>query len=320
MASNREPRHRSTRQDVNHIERWKKEYAHPRNRIRSRVILKWTIGSTKIGALVPHGLARLRGFRGFVRKEDEISLILGNRPRTAACRLPNLGERQNLMPPEAVEFVEMFLDSARPVPGSGVFHEVEDELFTGESGFPLVKGGPGISPVQRQPSEAKHIAVFGDPAAAIRGIDVTDKPQEAHQREERVSGDPPGAKRAVKLEAGTLLEEGLRSGRHAKLEVAVRRSDPDQRVKKRVRAHDVPAGPMSLNQPRLREARIKMGVRALDLDTSGFLDDPPHSPMLFSPEDGAVLRKAPFQVFRFSDVNQLVFLVVNEVDAGRVGK
>ena len=57
----------------------------------------------------------------------------------------------------------MFLDSARPVPGSGVFHKVEDELFNGESGFPLIKGGPDFSPVQRQPSEAEHIAVFGDP-------------------------------------------------------------------------------------------------------------------------------------------------------------
>jgi hypothetical protein len=83
--------------------------------------------------------------------------------------------------------------------------------------------------------------VPGDAAAAIRGIDVTDEPQEPHQREERVASDPPGAERAVKLKAGTLLEDSLRSRRHAEFDVAVRGSDPDQGIEKRVRAHDISA-------------------------------------------------------------------------------
>jgi len=44
---------------------------------------------------------------------------------------------------------------------------------------------------------------------------------------------------------------------------------------------------------------------------------PAHAAMLFSTRGVAVLRKAAFQVFRLSDVNQLVCLVVNKVDAGR---
>src|SRR4029453_8843344 len=101
----------------------------------------------------------------------------------------------------------------------------------------------------------------GDPAAATRRGDMTDEPQEPHQREERVASEPPGTKRAVKLEAGILLEDGLRSRRHAELNVAVRGPDPDQRIEKRVCARDVPAGPMFLNQHRLREARVEMGFR-----------------------------------------------------------
>ncbi len=139
-------------------------------------------------------------------------------------------------------------------------------------------------------------------------------------RKTRRQSDPPGTKRAVKLEAGALLENGLRSGGHAELNVAVRGSDPDQRIEKRVRAHDVPAGLMFLNQHHLREARVKMGLRALDLDAGRFLHDPAHPAILFAPQSVAVLRKAPSQVFRFSDVNQLVLLVVNEVDAGNSGK
>ena len=77
---------------------------------------------------------------------------------------------------------------------------------------------------------------------------------------------------------------------------------------------------MSLNQPRLRETRVTVGLRTLDLDARGFLHDPAHAAMLFSPQGVAVLRKAAFQVFCFSDINQLVLLVVNEVNAGRAGK
>ena len=77
---------------------------------------------------------------------------------------------------------------------------------------------------------------------------------------------------------------------------------------------------MFLNQHRLRKARVEMGLRTLDIDAGGFLHDPAHAPMFFSPQNVAVLRKAPFQVFRLSDVNQFVLLVVNEVDAGRAGK
>src|SRR5437899_9274831 len=98
------------------------------------------------------------------------------------------------MPPEALEFVEMFLDLARPAARPSVFHEVEDELFHGEYRLTLIEGGPDSGPVRRQSSEAEDVAVPGDPAAAIRGIDVADGPQEPHQREERVASDPPGTK------------------------------------------------------------------------------------------------------------------------------
>ena len=77
---------------------------------------------------------------------------------------------------------------------------------------------------------------------------------------------------------------------------------------------------MSLNQPRLRETRVKMSLRTLDFDARRFLHDPAHAAMLFSQQGVAVLRKTAFQVVCLSDVNQLVFLVVNEVDAGRAGK
>src|SRR5437879_2865295 len=115
------------------------------------------------------------------------------------------------MRPEAVEFVEMLLDLARPTPRTRVLHELEDELFHGEGGLPFIEGGPDSGPLRRQSSETEDVAVRGDPVVAIRGIDVTDKLQQPHQREERVAGDPPGAKRAVKLKAGTFLEEGLGS-------------------------------------------------------------------------------------------------------------
>src|SRR2546427_5223509 len=131
--------------------------------------------------------------------------MLGNRPLRAAGRLPSLGESQNFMPQETLEFVEILLDFARPTPGSSIFYEVEDELFHGECRLTLIEGGPDSGPVRRQSSEAEDVAMPGDPAAAFRGIDVTHEPQEPHQREERVASDPPGAKRAVKLEAGTLL-------------------------------------------------------------------------------------------------------------------
>src|SRR5262245_18246262 len=191
------------------------------------------------------------------------------------------------MPPETLEFVEMFLDFARPAPGPSVFHEVEDEFFHGECRLTLIEGGPDSGPVRRQSSKAEDVAVPGDPAAAIRGIDVTDEPQEPHQPEERVASDAPRTKRAVKLEAGPLLEDGLRSRRHAELNVAIRGSDPNQRIEKRVGAHDVPAGPMFLNQHRLHEARVEMGLRTLDLDARSFLHDPAHAAMLFSPQSVA---------------------------------
>src|SRR6266446_5132547 len=150
------------------------------------------------------------------------------------------------MPPETLEFVEMLLDLARPAPGPSGFHQAEDELFHGDCRLTLIEGGPDSGPVRRQSSEAEDVAMPGDPAAAFRGIDVTDEPQEPHQREERVARDPPGEKRAVKLEAGILLEDGLRSRRQAELDVAARGSDPDQRIEKRVRANNVPARPMFL--------------------------------------------------------------------------
>src|SRR6185436_11049715 len=116
------------------------------------------------------------------------------------------------MPPESLEFVEIFLDLARPVPGACLFHEVEDELFHGECRLTFIERSPDSGPVRRQSSEAEDVAV-PDPAAALCGIDVTDEPQEPHQREERVSSDPPGPKGAVKLETGTHFENCLRSRR-----------------------------------------------------------------------------------------------------------
>src|SRR5438093_3911303 len=111
------------------------------------------------------------------------------------------------MPPETLEFVEMLLDFAGSAPGSTAFHEVEDELFQGECRLPLIEGGPDCGPVRRQSSETEHVAIPGHPPAAIRGVEVTDEPQEPHQREERVASNPPGTKRAVKVEAGILLED-----------------------------------------------------------------------------------------------------------------
>src|SRR5439155_10888817 len=137
------------------------------------------------------------------------------------------------MLPEMLEFVEMLLDFARPEPRPSVFHQVEDELFHGECRLTLIEGGPDSGPVRRQSSKAEDVAVFGDAAAAIRGIDVTDELQEPHQREERVAGNPPGAEGAVKLETGTLREDGLGSGRHAEFDVAIRGSDSDERIQKR---------------------------------------------------------------------------------------
>jgi hypothetical protein len=53
--------------------------------------------------------------------------MLGNGPLAAASCLANVGESQDFTPPEALEFVEMLLDLARPAPGSRFFHEVQDE-------------------------------------------------------------------------------------------------------------------------------------------------------------------------------------------------
>src|SRR5437870_10766332 len=159
------------------------------------------------------------------------------------------------MRPETLQFVEMLLDLFRRAPGASVFHEVEDELFHGECRLTLIEGGPDAGPVRRQSSEAEHVAVPGDATAATRWIDVTDEPQEPHQREERVASDPPGTKRAVKLEAGTLFEDDLRSRGHAELKVSVRVSDAYQRIEKRVRADVFPAGPMFQNQHPFRHAR-----------------------------------------------------------------
>src|SRR6058998_2392563 len=50
MSPNREPGHRSTSQDVKHIERGKKECAHARHSTPALVLSKWTISA---GKLVP---------------------------------------------------------------------------------------------------------------------------------------------------------------------------------------------------------------------------------------------------------------------------
>ena len=96
--------------------------------------------------------------------------MLGNRPLRVAGRLPDPGESQNLMPPETLEFLKMLLDLARPVPGAGVFHELEDEFFHGHCRLTLIERGPSSGPVRRQFSEAEEVTVPGDPAAVIRGL------------------------------------------------------------------------------------------------------------------------------------------------------
>ena len=136
------------------------------------------------------------------------------------------------MPPEAFEFVEILLHLVTSAPGAGALHEAEDEFFHRECGFSFVERGPDFTPVQGQSSEAEYVAVPGNPVAVSGRIDVPDKLEKPHQREERVSSDAPGAKRAVKLKTGTLLEDTIRSGRHAELDVAVRGSDTYQRVEK----------------------------------------------------------------------------------------
>src|SRR5262249_53922009 len=152
---------------------------------------------------------------------------------SVAGRLPNFGESQNLMPPETFEFVEMLLHLTRLAPSRTALDEPEDELFHGECRLTFIKGCPNSGPVRRQSSEAEHVAVPEGQLAATRRIYVTDEPQEPHPREERIASDPPGTKRTVKLEAGPLHKDGVRSRRHAELNVPVRGSAPDQRIEKR---------------------------------------------------------------------------------------
>jgi hypothetical protein len=224
------------------------------------------------------------------------------------------------MPPEALEFVEILLHLVRTAPGSRFLHKVEDKFFKRECGLSFIEGGPGFRPVRRQSSEAEEVTMPGDPVAAARGIDVTDEPQQSHECEEGVARDPSGTKRSMKIKTGMDLKDSLRSGRQTELDVAVRGSDPDQRVQKRVRTHDVPAGPMFLNQLHLRKARVEIRFHTLDLDAGRCPYDPAHAAMLLSAHGVAILRETAFKVFRFADVNQFVLLIVNEVDAGRTGE
>src|SRR5436189_6311886 len=107
------------------------------------------------------------------------------------------------MPPEAFEFVKMFLNFARPVAGSGILHQFDDEFFDGACGLPLIKGRPLFSPLRRQSSETEDVAIPKNPVATFleaspcrarasrRRICVTDELQQPHQREERVARDSP---------------------------------------------------------------------------------------------------------------------------------
>src|ERR1051325_2828103 len=150
------------------------------------------------------------------------------------------------MPPETFELVQVLLNLAWPAPRSRLFHQVEDELFQGERRLTLIEGGPDSRPMRRQSSEAEYVAVLENPAAAIHRIGVAHEFQQPHQSEKRVAGDPSGTKRTVELKSRPFIEHGLRSRRHAELNVAVRGADPDQRIEERVRAHDIPAWPMFL--------------------------------------------------------------------------
>lgn len=61
---------------------------------------------------------------------------------------------------------------------------------------------------------------------------MTDKLQQPRQCEESIARDAPGAERAMKIKAGTFLKDGLRSGRHAELDVAVCGPNSNQRIEK----------------------------------------------------------------------------------------
>jgi hypothetical protein len=78
----------------------------------------------------------------------------------------------------------------------------------------------------------------------------------------------------VKFKAWARIEDSLWRSRQAELGVAIRGSDSNQRIEKRVRAHDIPARPMFLNQHRFGEARVEMSFRTLALDARGFLQIP----------------------------------------------
>src|SRR5262245_39212571 len=119
----------------------------------------------------------------------------------------------------------------------------------------------------------------------------------------------------MKVEARTLFEDSFRRRRHTEFEVAICLSNSDQRIEKGVGAHDVPAWPVFLNKRGFREACGEIVFYAMSLDAGGFLHDPAHTPMFFSGRSIPVLRKTPSEIFRFSDVDQIVCLVVDKVHA-----
>src|SRR5262249_40151225 len=185
------------------------------------------------------------------------------------------------MPPKTLEVVEIVLDLSSPAPGRRFVEEVEDEFFHGEYGLAFIEGGPNFRPVRWQPSEAEEVAVLGESAPPIRRIDVANKPQQPHQSEERIAGDPSGTKRPVKLEAGIRFEDRVGSRRQAELDVAVIGPNPDQRIEKRICARDVPVRPMFLNEHHLGKARVEISLGTLDLDAGGCPYNPAHAAMLF---------------------------------------
>jgi hypothetical protein len=61
---------------------------------------------------------------------------------------------------------------------------------------------------------------------------VANESQELHEREESIASDPPGTEGSMKIEAGILLDDSVRSRRQAEIDIAVCGADSNQWVEK----------------------------------------------------------------------------------------
>lgn len=115
----------------------------------------------------------------------------------------------------------------------------------------------------------------------------------------------------MKVETGKLFEEGIRSRGQTEVDVALRGTDPDQRIEKRVRPHDIPAGTVLLNQQCLSETGVEVRFHSTDFDACGFFDDSARPAILLTAKGVAILRQAAFEVLRFADIDELVRSVID---------